>query len=66
MMVRVDGKEIPWHEGMTVADVLKGLKHADHYAVVRIEGELISRPDFDRVTVPDDSEVGLLPLIAGG
>lgn len=65
-MVRVDGKEISWREGMTVADVLKELGDTYHYAVVRIGQMVVSKPDFDRVEVPKDSEIYLIPLIAGG
>ena len=65
-MVRVEGREFFWREGMTVADLLKELGDPYPYAVVRIGGRLISRPDFDKATVPDDSEVFPIPLISGG
>ncbi len=65
-MVRVDGKELTWREGMTVADVLNELGDTYHYAVVRIGQTVVSKPEFDKVVVPKDSEVYLIPLIAGG
>ena len=65
-MVRVEGREFFWREGMTVADLLKELGDPYPYAVVRIGDRLISRPDFDKATVPDDSEVFPIPLISGG
>ncbi|MDH4265402.1 MAG: sulfur carrier protein ThiS [Deltaproteobacteria bacterium] len=65
-MVRVDGKEFFWREGMTVADLLKELGDPYPYAVVRISDRLISRSDFDKAIVPNDSEVLLIPLISGG
>jgi len=65
-MVRVDGKEFFWREGMTVADLLKELGDPYPYAVVRISDRLISRSDFDKALVPNDSEVLLIPLISGG
>ena len=65
-MVRVDGKEFFWREGMTVADLLKELGDPYPYAVVRISDKLISRSDFDQAIVPNDSEVLLIPLISGG
>ena len=65
-MVRVDGREFFWREGMTVADLLKELGDPYPYAVVRISDRLISRSDFDKDPVPNDSEVFLIPLIAGG
>jgi sulfur carrier protein ThiS len=65
-MVRVDGREFIWREGMTVADLLKELGDPYPYAAVRIRNRLISRPDFQKMKVPKDSEVFLLPLISGG
>ena len=65
-MVRVDGREFFWREGMTVADLLEELGDPYPYAVARIRERLISRPDFDKVTIPRDSEVFLIPLISGG
>ena len=65
-MVRVDGREFFWREGMTVADLLKELGDTYPYAVVRIGDRLISKPDFAKATVPKDAEVFPIPSIAGG
>jgi thiamine biosynthesis protein ThiS len=65
-MVRVDGRELEWHEGMTVADLLRGLADLYPYAVVRIDGRVVTAPEFDKAPVPDNAEVSLLHLIAGG
>ena len=65
-MIRVDGKEHVWREGMTVADLLNGLENAHHYAVVRINDKHVSKPNFKQTLIPDDAEVFLLPMIAGG
>ncbi len=53
-MVRVEGREFCWREGMTVADLLKEIGDPYPYAVVRIGDRLISRPDFDKATVPNN------------
>ncbi|HSR10453.1 MAG TPA: MoaD/ThiS family protein [Thermodesulfobacteriota bacterium] len=66
MMVRVAGREIFWREGMTVSDVLNELGDAYPYPVVRIRDRFIAKPDFDKATVPNNSEVHLIPLVAGG
>ena len=65
-MVRVEGREFHWREGMTVADLLEELGDPYPYAAVRIRGRVISKPDFQKTVVPNDSEVFLLPLISGG
>jgi sulfur carrier protein ThiS len=65
-MIRVEGRELIWREGMTVRDLLKELGDSYPYAAVRIRNRLISSLDFDKTKVPKDSEVFLLPLISGG
>jgi thiamine biosynthesis protein ThiS len=66
MMIKVGGKEYPWQKGMTVADLLKDLNDPYPYAVVRINGSVISRPHFEKTSVPDGAEIFLIPMIAGG
>ena len=65
-MITVSDKTIPWHEGMTISDLLNELDDPHPYAVVRIDENYISRPNFDKIIIPDDSEVFLIPMIAGG
>jgi len=65
-MVRIAGREFSWREGMTVADLLKELADPYPYCAVRVRDQLVSRPNFDTATVPNESEVVLIPLISGG
>ena len=65
-MVRIGNREFAWREGLTVADLLKELGDPYPYAVARIGNRLISGPDFEKAVVQDDSEVFLIPLVAGG
>jgi thiamine biosynthesis protein ThiS len=65
-MVKVSGKKLPWHEGMTVSDLLREIDDTHPYVVVRINERYVSRPNFERALIPDGSEVFLIPMIAGG
>ncbi|MGD2126672.1 MAG: sulfur carrier protein ThiS [Desulfobacteraceae bacterium] len=65
-MIKLGDKNIPWHEGMTVADLLKDLQDSYPYAVVRINKRIVSRRNFDKTVIPDNSEIFLIPMIAGG
>lgn len=65
-MIKVGDKNIPWHEGITVTDLLSMLEDPYPYAVVRINERIVSRPNFDKTFIPDDAEVFLIPMIAGG
>jgi thiamine biosynthesis protein ThiS len=65
-MIVLNGKELPWQEGMTIADLLNSLNDAHHYAVVRVNGKYVSRPHFDDYHLPDKAEIFLIPMVAGG
>ena len=65
-MIQVAGKQHLWHDGMTVSDLLKEIDDSHPYAVVRINEQYVSRPNFEQTIIPDDAEIFLIPLIAGG
>ena len=65
-MIRVGDKRLAWHDGMTVSDLLAALADPYPYAVVRINGRSVSKPDFDHFRIPDEAEVYCIPLISGG
>ncbi|NOX32749.1 MAG: sulfur carrier protein ThiS [Deltaproteobacteria bacterium] len=65
-MIEVDDKKITWSEHMTVSSLLKNLEDVESCAVVRLNGRLVSSPDFSETKIPDNSRIQLLPLVAGG
>jgi thiamine biosynthesis protein ThiS len=65
-MIYLDGKELPWHEGLTVADLLKQIKDSHPYAVVRVNDSVVSQPNFDTHQIPDQAQILLVPLVSGG
>ena len=65
-MIRVNGKRQTWYKGMSIKDLLEDLEDSHHYAVIRINDKYVSRPYFEKTLIPDNSEVFLVSLIAGG
>jgi thiamine biosynthesis protein ThiS len=65
-VINVSDKKITWFEGITISDLLNELDDPHPYAVVRINDTYVSRPNFDKITIPDDAEVYLIPMVAGG
>ncbi|MEN8760065.1 MAG: sulfur carrier protein ThiS [Desulfobacterales bacterium] len=65
-MVTVDEQARDWQEGLTVALLLAQLDDGHMYAVVKLDGKLVSRPHFKTTPVPDGARVTLVPMIAGG
>jgi sulfur carrier protein ThiS len=65
-VIKVSNKTVIWHEGMTITDLLKEIDDCHPYAVVRINDRYVSRTDFDRTIIPDNAQVFLIPMVAGG
>jgi len=65
-VIRIGDKQIPWKEGLTVQQMIADLNDPYAYAVVRLNGKLVSRPNFEKTPVPDNAEIFLIPLVAGG
>ncbi len=65
-MITLDGEQRPWHSGMTVSHLLQAVDDAHHYAVIRVNDRYVSRPSFDTYVIPDQAEIFLIPMIAGG
>jgi len=65
-MIKVADHTIDWHEGMTISDLLIEINDPYPYAVVRIDQTYVSRPNFDKTTIPDNAEVFLIAMVAGG
>ena len=65
-MIYFDDKELPWYEGLTMAGLLQQVPDGQTYAVVKMNGRLVSRPSFEETLVPDGARVTPIPMIAGG
>ena len=65
-MITVSGKSYTWREGMTIWELLDVINDSHPYAVVRINDTYVSRPNFDKTPIPDNAEVFLIPMVAGG
>jgi thiamine biosynthesis protein ThiS len=65
-MIRIGEENLAWHQGLTIEELLKQVENSRHVAVVRLNGKLVSRPNFATTVVPDQAEVILLPMIVGG
>jgi len=65
-MIIVGKKRVTWQEELTIAGVLAVLDDDYEYAVVRLNGKLISKPNFENTLVANHSEIVPIPMIAGG
>ncbi len=65
-MITLDGEQMPWQHGMTVSDLLQEMTQAHQFAVIRVNGRYVSRPNFSTYVIPDKAEIYIIPMIAGG
>lgn len=64
--VNVNGNIIEWNEGMTVQDILTVMKYSFKLLIIKVNGELVKRDQYDAYKVPVNSEVEVIHLMSGG
>lgn len=65
-MISVGKVDLPWREGITVADLLRELDDTKRYPAARVNGETVLNADFHKTIIPDGSKIYLIPMMAGG
>jgi len=65
-MIHVNREPLEWREGMTVRDVLKARNYVFKMLVVRVNGTVIPKSDFENALIPDGARVDVIHLISGG
>ncbi|MEF3694001.1 MAG: sulfur carrier protein ThiS [Candidatus Cloacimonadota bacterium] len=65
-MITVNGNRIDWHEGMTIREILQVMRYSFKLLVIKVDGKLVKRDDYDSTTVPDEAEVLVIHLMSGG
>ena len=58
--------EVAWEEGLTVARLLERLRFTFPHIIVSINGELVRRDEYGTRAVPDEADVRVVHLMAGG
>jgi sulfur carrier protein len=65
-MITVNTSPLEWHDGMTVADILKIRNFIFRMLAVQVNGQLIPRGQYDKAVVPDGADVQVIHMISGG
>jgi sulfur carrier protein len=65
-MITAKGKRLEWHQGLTVLDVLNTLGYNYPSVLVRINGTIVRRKVWDSTVVPDEADVEVRTIVAGG
>jgi len=59
-------RPLPWREGITVRDMLAAMRYTFPHIIVVINGEVVPHDAYNTTTIPDDADVRVVHMIAGG
>ena len=65
-MITAKGKRLEWHQGLTVRDVLLTLGYNFPSVLVRVNGTIVRRKAWDSTIIPDEAQIEVHPIVAGG
>ncbi len=64
--ITVNKQEIDWEENMTITRILEVMNYTFKMLVVKVDGKLIKKQDYDRFVVSAHADVKVIHLISGG
>ncbi|MDD5308163.1 MAG: sulfur carrier protein ThiS [Deltaproteobacteria bacterium] len=64
--MKVNGNEIDFEQGMTVASLLARMGFVFPLLVIRVNGALVARDAYDRTPLSDNDLVEVVHLMSGG
>lgn len=65
-MIRLNNKDYPWQEGMTVRSLLDEKQFTFRHIIVRINGVYVPEDQYPQTAIQDQDQVLVIHLIAGG
>ena len=66
MSTEVNGKPVKWVENETVTMLLKRIKYSFPLVVVKINGNIVSKEDFNTTYIPDQAQITIIDVVSGG
>ena len=65
-MIKLNGKDYPWEEGLTVEKLLEKKGYTFPMIIVRINDKVIEREDYATTIINDGDNVEALHIFGGG
>ncbi len=65
-MITVNSEEHEFNSGMTIAALLEELKYVLPHIIVRHNGKLVARSDYDRIIIEDNDVIDAIHPMVGG
>jgi len=64
--ITVNDNIIDWEKNMTIIRILKIMNYTFRMLVVKVNGELVNKANYDEFLIPVDADVKVIHLISGG
>lgn len=64
--INVNGHLINWEENLTIRKVLKKMNYVFKMLVIKVNGTLVKKENYDTFIIPKNAEVKVIHLISGG
>ena len=58
--------EITWKEGLVISDALKMMNYTFKMLVIKLNGELVKRENWQTTSIPQNADLKVIHLISGG
>jgi len=65
-MIKVNTREYPWHEGLTIQRLLDEKTYTFKQLVIKVNGYFIPEDQYDQFVISDGDNVMVIHLMAGG
>ncbi len=66
MNIMVNGESMAWQPDMKVRDILNIRNYTFKMLVIKVNGTLVKRAQWDSYRIPEHAEVSVIHLISGG
>ncbi|HXK50108.1 MAG TPA: sulfur carrier protein ThiS [Clostridiales bacterium] len=64
--ITVNGHEIDWNDNMMVRNVLDRMKYSFRMLVIKVNGTIVKREEWETFPVPEGAKVEVIHLMSGG
>jgi thiamine biosynthesis protein ThiS len=57
---------VAWEENMTVRRILEVMNYTFRMLVIKVNDDLVKRQEYDTFIVPENADVKVIHMVAGG
>ncbi|MBB6217189.1 sulfur carrier protein [Anaerosolibacter carboniphilus] len=65
-MIKVNSKDFQWEEKLTVSRLLQKKNYTYPKIIVKVNGKLVHKEEYDEKVIKDGDDVQVIHLLAGG